>query len=180
MAPLAKKVKLVGATTLHGYLYIVGGIEFTTELGWRCCGTTQKYDPATNSWTPAALLNSHRSSVCLVSDANYLYSIDRLADDDFLSCNERYDPKLNMWTKMASMKEKCGCACGVYLSNKIYISGGTVDAFSRHASVSGEVYDIALDEWHAIASMHVPRFHASAILLQDCIFGGFCVWWHWK
>ena len=170
VAPLAKKVKLVGAATLHGYLYIVGGIEFTTEQGRRRCGTTQKYDPATNSWTPAAPLNSHRSSVCLVSDANYLYSIGGLADDDFLSCNERYDPKLNMWTKMASMKEKRGCACGVYLNNKIYIFGGTVDAFSRHASVSGEVYDIALDEWHAIASMCVPRFHASAILLQDRIF----------
>ncbi|XP_068671963.1 kelch-like protein diablo [Montipora foliosa] len=170
VAPLAKKVKLVGAATLQGFLYIVGGIEFTPEQGRRRCSTTQKYDPETNSWMPAASLPSRRSSVCLISDAHYLYSVGGLGDDDFLSCNERYDPKLNIWTKMASMKEKRGCACGLCLNNKIYIFGGTVDAFSRHASVSGEVYDIALDEWHAIASMRVPRFHASAVLLRDQIF----------
>ena len=35
------------------------------------------------------------------------------------------------------------------------------------ASVSCEVYDTTLNEWHSIASMHVPRFHASAVLLRD-------------
>lgn len=170
VAPLTKRVKLIGTATLQGLLYIVGGIEFTTEQGRRRCDTVQRYDPATNSWTLAAPLSSRRSSVCLVTDAHYLYSIGGLGDDDFLSCNERYDPKLNIWTKMAPMTEKRGCACGVCLNKKIYIFGGTVDAFSRHASVSGEVYDITLNEWHSIASMHVPRFHASAVLLRDQIF----------
>ena len=32
-ASLAKKVKLMGADTLQGFLYIVGGIEFTAEEG---------------------------------------------------------------------------------------------------------------------------------------------------
>ena len=75
---------------------------------------------------------------------------------------------------MAPMSEKRGCACGVSLEKKIYVFGGTVDAFSRHASVSCEVYDITLNEWHSIASMHVPRFHASAVLLRNQIyvFGG--------
>ena len=68
------------------------------------------------------------------------------------------------------MSEKCGCACGVSLKEKIYVFGGTVDAFSRHASLSCEVYDINLNVWHSIASMHVPRFHASAVLLRDQIF----------
>ena len=170
VAPLAKRVKLVGAATLQGFLYIVGGIEYSAEQGRRRCDTVQKYDPATNSWSLATPLSSRRSSVCLVTDMHYLYAIGGLGDDDFLSCNERYDPKLSIWTKMAPMGEKRGCACGVCLNKKIYIFGGTVDAFSRHASVSGEVYDISLNEWHAIASMHVPRFHASAILLRDQIF----------
>ena len=68
------------------------------------------------------------------------------------------------------MSEKRGCACGVTLRKKIYVFCGTVDAFSRHASISCEVYDITLNEWHLIAFMHVPRFHASAVLLRDQIF----------
>ena len=66
------------------------------------------------------------------------------------------------------------CACRVSLEKKIFVFGGTVDAFSRHASVNCEVYDITLTEWHSIKSMHVPRFHASAVLLRDQIyvFGG--------
>ena len=170
VASMAKKVKLVGAATLQGFLYIVGGIEFTVEQGRRRCDTVQKYDPTTNFWTLAAPLSSRRSSVCLVADADYLYSIGGLGDDDFLSCLERYDPKLNTWTQLAPMSEKRGCACGVSLNEKIYVFGGTVDAFSRHASLSCEVYDINLNVWHSIASMHVPRFHASAILLRDQIF----------
>ena len=170
VASLAKKVKLVGAATLQGVLYIVGGIEFTAEQGRRRCDSVQKYDLATHSWTFAVPLSSRRSSVCLVSDAHYLHSIGGLGDNDFLSCLERYDLKLNAWTKLASMSEKRGCACGVALRKKIYVFGGTVDAFSWHASISCEVYDITLNEWHSIASMHVPRFHASAVLLRDQIF----------
>ena len=70
---------------------------------------------------------------------------------------------------MTPMSEKRGCACGVSLEKKIFVFGGTVDAFSRHFSVSCEVYGITLNEWHSIASMHVPRFHASAVLLRDQI-----------
>ncbi|KAL9956368.1 hypothetical protein ACROYT_G037835 [Oculina patagonica] len=174
VAPLAKKVKLVGTATLQGFLYIAGGIEFTTEQGRRRCDTVQRYNPLTNSWSLVAPLSSRRSSVCVVADAHYLYSIGGLGDDDFLSAVERYDPKLNSWTQMAPMSEKRGCACGVSLEKKIFVFGGTVDAFSRHASVSCEVYDTTLNEWHSIASMHVPRFHASAVLLRDQIyvFGG--------
>ena len=174
VAPLAKKVKLLGTATLQGFLYVAGGIEFTTEQGRRRCDTVQRYNPQTNSWSSVAPLSSRRSSICLVADPHYLYSIGGLGDDDFLSAVERYDPKLNNWTQMTPMSEKRGCACGVSFENKIFVFGGTVDAFSRHASVNCEVYDITLNEWHSIASMHVPRFHASAVLLRDQIyvFGG--------
>ena len=116
----------------------------------------QKYDPTTNFWTLAAPLSSRRSSVCLVAEADYLYSIGGLGDDDFLSCLERYDPKLNTWTQLAPMSEKRGCACGVSLKEKIYVFGGTVDAFSRHASLSCEVYDINLN----VHCMAFDRIHA--------------------
>ena len=72
------------------------------------------------------------------------------------------------------MNEKRGCAAGVSLRKKIYVFGGTVDAFTGYASLSCEVYDITLNEWHLIPSMQVRRFHASAVLLRDRIyvFGG--------
>ena len=42
VASLAKKVKLIGAATLQGFLYIVGGIVFTAEQGRRRRDTGQK------------------------------------------------------------------------------------------------------------------------------------------
>ena len=77
---------------------------------------------------------------------------------------------------MTPVNDKRGCACGVYLNKKLYIFGGTVDAFSRHASISSDIYDITLNKWQSIAPMRVPRFHASAVLLRDkipvLVFGG--------
>ena len=172
--PLNKGVKLIGAATLQGLLYVVGGIECGEEHERRRCDAVQRYDPTTNSWTLAAPLSSRRSSVCLVTDEHFLYSIGGLADHDFLSSLERYDPRLNTWAPLASMNEKRGCAAGVSLRKKIYVFGGTVDAFTGYASLSCEVYDITLNEWHLIPSMQVRRFHASAVLLRDQIyvFGG--------
>ena len=174
VAPLANKVTLVGTATLQGLLYIAGGIELTTERGRRRCDTVQRDNPSTNSWTIVAPLRSRRSSVCLVTDTHYLYSIGGLADDGFISDVDRYDPKLNIWTQMAPMNEQGGCACVVCLERNIYVFGVTVDPCSSNALVSCEVYDITLNEWQSIASMQVPRFHSSAVLLRDRIylFGG--------
>ena len=172
--PLAKRVKLMGTATLDGHLYIAGGIEFTEELGRRRCDTVQRYDPSTNTWASVASLSSRRSSICLVTDHHFLYSIGGLGDDDFLPNLERYDSKLNAWSTLAPLREKRGCATGLCLKEKIYVFGGTVDAFSRHASLSSEVYDINSNEWQSIAPMQVPRFHASAVLVRDLVyvFGG--------
>ncbi|EDO48272.1 predicted protein, partial [Nematostella vectensis] len=170
VAPMKRRVKLVGTTSLNGNLYVIGGIEFGSESSRRRCDTVQKYDPTTNVWSLVAPISSRRSSVCAVSDNRYVYSIGGLGDNDFQDVLERYDPKLNTWTKLAPMTEKRGCACGAHFGGKIYVFGGTVDAFSRQAMRSCEVYDIAVDQWHEIAPMRVPRYHAGASLLRDRIY----------
>jgi N-acetylneuraminic acid mutarotase len=68
------------------------------------------------------------------------------------------------------MSEKRGCACGIHLNGKIYIFGGTVDAFSRQAKRSCEVYDIWNNQWYPLPAMRIPRFHAGAVLMRDCVY----------
>lgn len=113
------------------------------------------------------LLFSRRLFVCFIFDVYYLYFVGGFGDDDFFLCNERYDFKLNIWIKMVLMKEKRGCVCGLCFNNKIYIFGGIVDVFFRYVSVSGEVYDIVLDEWYVIVLMRVFRFYVSVVFLRD-------------
>lgn len=170
VAPLKRCVKLVGAAALNGYIYVVGGIEFTTEEGRRRCDVVQKYDPATNTWTLVTPLSSRRSSVCCVSDTRFVYSIGGLGDDGFLESLERYDPKLDVWRQLAPMSEKRGCACGMHLNGKIYVFGGTVDAFSRQSKRTCEFYDVNADQWHSMPPMRIPRFHAGAALLRNCVY----------
>lgn len=170
VAPLKRCVKLVGAAALNANIYLVGGIEFTAEEGRRRCDAVQKYDPITNVWSLVAPIPSRRSSVCCVSDSRFVYSIGGLGDDGFLDSLERYDPKLNAWRQLAPMAEKRGCACGIHLNGKIYVFGGTVDAFSRQSKRSCELYDVANDQWHSMPPMRIPRFHAGAALLRDCVY----------
>ena len=115
VAPLAKKVTLVGTANYKGFCTLQAVLSLPlNRAGWRRCDTVQRYNTSTNSWTIVAPLRSRRSSVCLVlTDTHYLYSIGGLADDGFISDVDRYDPKLNIWTQMAPMSEQRGCACGV-------------------------------------------------------------------
>lgn len=170
VAPMKRCVKLIGTATLNGVLYVVGGIEFTVEDGRRRCNTVHKYDPVTNTWTQLASLSSRRSSVCCVNDEHYVYAIGGLGDDGFLNALERYNPHLDTWSSLEPMSEKRGCASGIYLNGKIYIFGGTVDAFSRQAKRSCEIYDVWNNQWHPLPPMRIPRFHAGAVLMRDCVY----------
>ena len=167
-------MKLVGAGSLNGFLYVLGGIEFTSERGNRRCDTVLRYTPDTNTWQQVAPLNTRRSSACVVTDKHFLYAIGGLGDHGFLNEVERFDPKLDSWTKLAPMIENRGCACGVLLKDRIFVFGGTVDAFSQRAMQSCEMFEISANEWRMIAPMHVPRFHAGAVLVRDVVyvFGG--------
>ena len=49
---------LPGAAVFNGMIYAVGGRDDTTELS-----SAEKFNPATNQWSPVVAMNSRRSGV---------------------------------------------------------------------------------------------------------------------
>ena len=167
----AQDARLVAVAALKGFLYLVGGMNPNSER----LDTVCRYDPDTNSWRQVASLSSPRSSVCAVADDKYIYAIGGRTDEAYLNIVEKFEPRANAWTSVASMRERRACACGAVLGGNIFVFGGTWDVLGNTASRTCEMYSCTAKQWQAISSMHVPRYHASAVAFEKYIyvFGGF-------
>ena len=140
------------------------------EIGCQRCDVVQCYNAITNTWSLTAPLSGCRSSVCVVTDGHYLFAIGGLQMSQFLKTAEKYDPVPNRWMKITPMHERRGCACGVTFHERIFVMGGTVDLSSSEALSCCEIYNTRTDEWHRMASMRIPRFHAGAVMVREVLF----------
>ena len=59
----------VAVAHLGGPLYAVGGLDDTM-----CFNDVERYDPVSNSWSPAASLNSPRGGVAVACLDGYIYA----------------------------------------------------------------------------------------------------------
>jgi len=158
--------KRVGAVTLQGFLYIVGGKDTANEP----ISTVQKYNPDTNQWQEVSPLSSPRYSVCAVADRNYLYAIGGNSASTgftYLDIVERFDPKENTWNKLPSTHAKRSAASGTVMRQKVFVFGG----LSPNCTTGDpcEVYDTNTETWTSIPSVVAPRNYASALSFKGKI-----------
>ena len=156
----------VGAVTLQGFLYIVGGMDIANKP----ISTVQKYNPDTNEWQEVSPLSSPRYSVCAVADRNYLYAIGgRTASTGFpyLDIVERFNPKENTWNKLPSTLAKRSAASGTFMRQKVFVFGGL--SLICTTGDPCEVYDTKTETWTSIPSVVAPRNYASALSFKGKI-----------
>ena len=58
MAPMSTRRKHLGCAVFNNMIYAVGGRDDCTELS-----SAERYNPATNSWSPIVAMMSRRSGV---------------------------------------------------------------------------------------------------------------------
>ncbi len=58
MAPMSTRRKHLGCAVFNNMIYAVGGRDDTTELS-----SAERYNPATNTWSPIVAMMSRRSGV---------------------------------------------------------------------------------------------------------------------
>ena len=63
----------------------------------------ERYDPATNAWSPIASMGSARYAHAAAVVDGLLYAIGGYDGSSYVSSGERFDPGANAWSPIASM-----------------------------------------------------------------------------
>lgn len=115
----------VGACSLNGLLYVVGGecAVNSPHDDTMYVRYTECFDPLVREWILLADIAIQRSFISVAALNGYLYAVggeDRTCSYNYV---ERYDPKTNMWTTVQSMRRKrSGAGMAVCDGESVYKS----------------------------------------------------------
>ena len=126
---------------LGGFLYAMGGWS-----DGACVATAERYDPATNTWTPIASMASARRSFAAAAMGGFLYVTGGYGAGGGLRSCERYDPASNAWSRIADLPEprwEHALAC---LGGSLYAVGGSTASGAFSTSPPWR-YDATADAW---------------------------------
>lgn len=159
---------LAAAVGLDGRIYAIGGVTGPVPAGpFTSVGTTEVYDPATDTWTTAAAMPTprHGLAAALGSDGR-IYAIGGFGGTSTpcpgVACGtvEAYDPATNTWIARASMPtSRTFLAAVAATDGKVYAIGG-YDGGSDLSTV--EAYDPGSNTWTSMTPMPTPRCELAA------------------
>lgn len=146
--------------------------------GWGGSGTSELYDPATNTWSSAGGLaeGRFRHTATLLSNGKVLVTGGVSADDQASqrTSAELYDPATNQWSPTGSMAVARWLHQATRLPDgRVIVTGGFGGAT---AASSAEIYDPASGTWSTAASMAADHTPHNATLLSNgkvLVTGGF-------
>jgi hypothetical protein len=137
--------------------------------------STELYDPATNTWSPAAPMIESRTrhTATLLQDGRVLVVgglTVTLQDGGLfpseLTSAEIYDPKADRWSLTAPMDEhRLGHTATRLPDGRVFVAGGQSDSGTFLKST--EIYEPTQDRWISAAPMAVSRFGHVATLTAD-------------
>ena len=109
VSSMSNRRKHLGAASLNGKLYAVGGRSETTELN-----SVECYDPSTNQWHSVVAMATRRSGVGLEVVNNQLFAIGGFDGSSYLKSVEYFDPSTGVWKVAESMNyRRLGGGVGV-------------------------------------------------------------------
>jgi hypothetical protein len=145
-----------------GKVLIVGGLidSYSTITS-----SAELYDPATDTWSPAASLSIGRRlhTATLLSDGKVLVTGGYNGTGAEASA-ELYDPITNTWSSAGNLQTgRDGHAATLLPNGNVLVSGGHGGGYLA----SCELYDPVANTWTVADSMLVKRAEHTATLLQN-------------
>jgi N-acetylneuraminic acid mutarotase len=150
----------------NGEVLVAGG-----QGGFGALASAELYDPATNSWSPAASMASARyaSTATLLPSGKVLVAGGGSTDGAGapVASAELYDPATNSWSSAGSMATGRYAPTATLLRNgKVLVAGGGGEGF-LNVLASAELYDPATNSWSSAGSMATARQEQTATLLAS-------------
>lgn len=143
LMPMAREH--IAAVALDGQIYVVGGRWNNINTG-----ATEKYDPASDTWTKLADMPTPRSTLSLAVLNGYIHAAG--GEDMISGCtyavHEVYDPDSDTWTKLADMPTPRQAMGAAVVDGRWYlISGSTGSARYAERGLTSLVEVFIPGEW---------------------------------
>ncbi|ROT77865.1 kelch-like protein diablo [Penaeus vannamei] len=175
LAPMSMPRSELGAASLDGYIYAVGGWDGSSRLD-----SVERYDPRTNSWKEVAPMKLSLTSPAVAACQGKLYVCGGaiLEDGDGIDMAQVYDPHTDTWEQLPSMIIPRSGSAAAVLHGLIYIIGGW------HASTENtnkvERFDPRTSTWQTVAGMCERRYRPGVAVVDSKIYilGGEDGWEH--
>ena len=162
--PVPNGSQWMAECTLNGKIYLFGGLSSTAAVSSFTLGTTQIFDPSTQSWTMGADMPTARYLATAVAVDGKIYvmggrTLSATGSGGPVSANEVYDPSTDSWSTATSMpapiRGHAACAYG----GKIYVFGGNTGSYQTTVLI----YDPSTDSWSTGTSMPAARAYGVAL-----------------
>lgn len=173
LKPMTCARTAVGACSLNGFLYVVGGecanggSNLHGDTNYK--STVEIYKTREKIWLNVADLAIPRSFISVVTLSGYVYALggeDRLCSYNFV---ERYDPNGNFWTPVQSMKRRRSGAGAAVCNGLLFVAGG-YDRGIHADRASVECYNPELDQWTFVTELEKARSGLGLVALNGCIY----------
>mmetsp|Transcript_38456 Transcript_38456/g.108669 ORF Transcript_38456/g.108669 Transcript_38456/m.108669 type:complete len:452 (+) Transcript_38456:90-1445(+) len=142
----------LGAATLGGWLYAVGG-----QAGRTIFDTVEAMDMATGVWRTVScpMLQARKYVSVGTAEGRLIVFGGMNSQRARLSTVEAYDPREGVWRALGSMGVARSSAGVAALHSGLYVAGGNGCDDQVHDSM--EVYEPAMDTWRFAAPISTPR-----------------------
>jgi hypothetical protein len=168
IAPLPIAVHHVGAASLNGFVYSIGG-----ELGNSFAPTDRvfRYDPGRDEWEEVAPLPTRRGAmaVAVVDGRIHCAGGAGIGFGGAVGDHAAYDPASDTWTELAAMPVPREHLAGVEIGGAFYAVGGR-----SPLRANLHRYDAANDRWDELTPMPTARagLAAAALAGRLVVLGG--------
>jgi N-acetylneuraminic acid mutarotase len=187
LAPMPTPRGAGQAVEVGGKIYVIGGalsnhkgkpgdpirLGSTEET---VVGTTEAYDPSTNTWTPCAPMPTARNHYEAAAVNGKIYALDGrigtvfVTKSDTIDLVEVYDPAKDYWSYASRAPTTRGDVTGGAHGGKIYVAGGEFQDFERKMAFwAVESFDPAKDQWSRLPHMQIARHGFAAAVLGDTL-----------
>jgi N-acetylneuraminic acid mutarotase len=150
------------AAPLADGVLVVGGIDASGATFPRpTLADAERYDPATERWTPTAPLATPRTAhtATPLADGRVLV-VGGESGGAVLATAEIYDPARDTWTPTAGMIAARSSHAATRLPDgRVLVTGGysSPGGAARAPTATAEIYDPATDRWATAAPLGTPR-----------------------
>lgn len=170
MAPLGLPRAHLGAVTLGGEVYVIGG-QLPASARTGSSNAVERYDAATNAWTRAPDLPGATDHAAIAASPSSIFVLGGSFESPAV-VSYRFDLATTRWSKIAPLPEPRAAGGAAVVGGRVYIVGGF--GTDRRELASAYAYDPVADRYERLPDLLTPREHLAVVAYHGsvCTIGG--------